>query len=103
MKDKFIKKRLETRINFFDPIKRSKLKTSESVNKKVMVKRLDKRLTEYKQQRNLNFQLLVQAHSLEQKVSMKLLMSFPLTPMPLSVEASNRMLLKTDKQKGCAI
>ena len=103
MKDKFIKKRLETRINFFDPIKRSKLKTSESVNKKVMVKRSDKRLTEYKQQRNLNFQLLVQAHSLEQKVSMKLLMSFPLTPMPLSVEASNRMLLKTDKQKGCAI
>ena len=28
MKDKFIRGRLATRINFFDPIKRSKLKTS---------------------------------------------------------------------------
>ena len=38
MKVKFIRERLETRINFFDPIKISKLKTSESANKKVMVK-----------------------------------------------------------------
>ena len=38
MKVKFIRERLETRINFFDPIKISKLKTFESTNKKDMVK-----------------------------------------------------------------
>ena len=50
MKDNFIKKRLDTRINFFNTIKRSKLKTFASTSKKVMVKTSDKRLTEYKQQ-----------------------------------------------------
>ena len=98
MKDKFIKEHLETRINFFDPIKRSKLKTFESVNKNVIVKKSDERLIEYKQQGNLAFQ--VQAQSLEEKVNMKLLMSFPLTPVPLSTGTSDRMFLKTDEAKG---
>ena len=31
---------------------------------------------------------------------MKILMSFPLTPEPLSIRTSNGMLLKTDKAKG---
>ena len=31
---------------------------------------------------------------------MKLLMSFPLTPVQLSIATSDRMLLKTDKAKG---
>ena len=47
MKDIIIE-RLETHINFLDSIKRSKLKTFESANKKVMVKTSDKRLIEYK-------------------------------------------------------
>ena len=95
MKDKFIRERLATRINFFDPIKRSKLKTFESVNKKVMVKTSDTRLIEYKQQGNLAFQL-----SLDEKVNMKLLMSFPLTPVPLSIGTRDGMLLKRGKAKG---
>ena len=100
MKDKFIRGFLVTCINFFDPIKRSNLKTFESANKKVMVKTSDKRLIENKQQGNLAFQLLVQAQSLDEKVNMKLFMSFPLTPVPLSIGTSNGMLLKTDKAKG---
>ena len=48
MKDNIIIERLETHINFLDSIKRSKLKTFESANKKVMVKTSDKRLIEYK-------------------------------------------------------
>ena len=47
MKDNIIIERLETHINFLDSIKRSKLKTFESANKKVMVKTSDKRLIEY--------------------------------------------------------
>ena len=100
MKDKFIRERLATRINFFDPIKRSKLKIFESANKKVMVKTSDKRLIENKQQGNLAFQLLVQAQSLDEKVNMKLFMSFPLTPVPLSIGTRDGMLLKTGKAKG---
>ena len=38
MKVTFIRERLETRINFFDPINTSKLKIFESANKKFMVK-----------------------------------------------------------------
>ena len=98
MKDKFIRERLATRINSFDPIKRSKLKTF--ANKKVMVKTLDKRLIEYKQQGNLAFQLLVQAQSLDEKINLKLLMSFPLNPVLLSIGTSDGMLLKTDNAKG---
>ena len=93
MKDKFIRERLETRINFFDLIKRPRLKTFESANKKVMVKTSGKRLIEYKQQGNLAFQLLVQAQSLDEKVNMKLLVSFPLTPVSLSIGTSEGMLL----------
>ena len=39
IKDKFIRECLETSINFFDPIEKSKL-TFESSNKKVMVKQI---------------------------------------------------------------
>ena len=39
---------------------------------------------------------MVQAQSLEEKVNMKLLISFPLIPVSLS----DRMLLKTDQAKG---
>ena len=35
MKDKFIKERFKTHINFFDLIKRSKLKTFENVDKRL--------------------------------------------------------------------
>ena len=100
MKDNIIIERLETHINFLDSIKRSKLKTFESANKKVMVKTSDKRLIEYKQQGNLAFQPLAQAEYLDEKVNMKLLMSFPITPVPLSIGTSNAMLLKTDRAKG---
>ena len=65
-----------------------------------MGKTSEKRLIEYKQQENLAFKLWVQAHSLDGKVNMKLLMLFPLPPVPLSIGTSNSMILKTDKAKG---
>ena len=43
---------------------------------------------------------MVQAQSLEEKVNMKLLISFPLIPVSLSIGTSDRMLLKTDQAKG---
>ena len=70
MKKKFIKEHLETRINVFRPNKRSKLKNFEMTNKKVMVKRQDKRVIKYNQQGNLDFQILVQAQSLDEKINM---------------------------------
>ena len=45
MKDKFIKECLETHLNFLDPIKRSKVKTFESADKKFMVNTSDKKLS----------------------------------------------------------
>ena len=40
-------------------------------------------MTEYKQQGNIAFQLLVQAQSLDEKVDMSLLMAYPLSPVAL--------------------
>ena len=65
-----------------------------------MVKTSDKRLIEYKQQGNLAFHLSVQAQSLDEKVNTKLLMSVPLTPVPLSIGTTDGMLMKTNKTKG---
>ena len=49
---------------------------------------------------NLAFDLLVQAQSLDEKINMKLLISFPLTPEPLRIGTSDGILLKTDNAKG---
>ena len=65
-----------------------------------MVKTSDKRLIKYKQQGNLAFQFFIQTQCLGEKENMKLLMSFPLTPVPLSIGTSDGMLLKKNKAKG---
>ena len=83
MKDKFIKERLKI-----------KVKNIWKCRQKVMVKTSDKRLIKYKQQGNLAFQFLIQTQCLGEKENMKLLMSFPLTPVPLSIGTSDGMLLK---------
>ena len=90
MKGNSIKERLENCINFFDPIKRLKLKSIESANRMALAKTSDKKLTEYKQEGNLAFQLLAQAQSVDEKVNMKLLMSFLLTSVPLSIETLSK-------------
>ena len=90
MKDNSINERLETCTNFFDPIKRSKLKTFESVNQIVLAKASDKKLTDYKRERNLAFQLLVQAQYLDEKVNVKLLMSLILTLVLLRIETLSK-------------
>ena len=56
-------------------------------------------MIEYRQQGNLAFQILVQAQSLDEKENMKLLMSFPLTPVPLGIRTSCGMLFQRDKAK----
>ena len=85
MKDKFIKERFETRITFFDSITISKLKIFESANKRLWSRHQIKDILNYKQQENIAFQLLVQGQCLDEKVNMKLLMSFSLTPVLLSI------------------
>ena len=42
---------------------------------------------------------MVQAHSLDETANMKLLMAFPLTPVPLIIGKSDGILLKVDKAK----
>ena len=54
------------------------------------------KLIEYKQQGNITFKLLVQSQSPEEKISMKELMMYPLTPIPYSVGTADGMLLKTE-------
>ena len=76
------------------------LKTIVHQNKTAKVLTSKNKLIEYKQQGNIAFKLLVQSQSLEEKISMKELMTYPLTPIPYSIGTAYNMLLKTEKSKG---
>ena len=64
------------------------------MGKASVVKTLSNREALYKQQANVAFQLLVLLQKQSEKIDMRELMKYPLTPMP------DGYLLKTDKSKG---
>ena len=61
------------------------------MGKESVVKTLSNREALYKQQANVAFQLLVLLQKQSEKINMRELMKYPLTPMP------DGYLLKTDK------
>ena len=89
-KEQFIKERLLKKEDFFEPLKRKITKLLTTRNK----------IIEYKRQGNNAFGLLVQSQCQEEKISKTELMTYPLTPIPCSIDAADGLLLKTDKAKG---
>ena len=85
--------------DIFEPITRMNLKSFVYVNKTVKVLTSKNKLIEYKQQGYIAFKLLVQSQSLEEKIGMKELMTYPFTPIPYSTGTADAMLLKTEKSK----
>ena len=94
----FISERLEKH-EFFDPIKRLNLKTSE-LAKKTTIKSSQNKIIEYRQQSNIVFQLLVRSQCDDLRIDLKELLAYPLTPVPYSIATSDGFLNKTDKSKG---
>ena len=73
--------------DFFEPITRMNLKTFVHQNKVTKVFTSNNKLIKYKQQ----------SQSLEEKISMKELMTYLLTPIPYSIGTADGKLLKTGK------
>jgi len=99
-KEQFIKERLVAKEKFFEPIKRLNLKTFDSMGKAVKLTTSAKKVVEYKQQGNVAFQLLAKLQTQTQKMDLRKLMQYPLTPVPYSIGLADGFLAKTDKSKA---
>ena len=99
-KEAFIRDRLEKNDNFFEPIKRLNRKTLGDMNKKLKVTTANNKVVQYKQQRNIAFQLFVKSQSQGLQLDLKELMTYPLTPVLFSTGTADGFLAKIDKSKS---
>ena len=96
-KEKFITERLDTGEHFFEPVKRLNLKVMADTSKRVTLKSTQNKVTEYKHQGNVAFQLLVKSQEGDLNMDLKQLMTYQLTPVPYSLGTADGFLAKTDK------
>ena len=99
-KKKFIEERLMEKKDIFDPIHQLKLKTMAETSKKGKLRSKNNKVTEFKQQSNVAFQLLVKSQQGNIDVDLQELMSFQLTAVPYSLGTSDGFLVKTDKSSS---
>lgn len=70
------------------------------MKKTIKVKTSQRKIIEYKQQGDIAFQLMVKAQSSGNKLDLREIMKYPLTPVPYSLGTSDGFFAKTDKSKG---
>ena len=99
-KEIFIKDRLNANENFFNPVKKLKLKTMADANKKTKLKTKDNKIIELKQHGNIAFQLLVKSQNMNVNLDLQSVMKYQLTPVPSSLGSPDGFLAKTNKAKG---
>ena len=92
-RDKFIASRLQTRQDFFEPVKRLNLKTLEDTNKVVKMKASKSQAIRYKEQGTIAFKLLVKTQTEDIHLNMRELMSYPLTTLPFSIGTGKFQIL----------
>ena len=106
--DEFVETRLkidiryERQLDFFCPIGRKNLKTMSNMTKMVKLKSSQNKTVEYKNQKNIAFQLLIKCQELDVKVDLREVMKYSLTPVPHSLATADGFPAKTDKSKGFA-
>ena len=96
-KEAFIEDRLMKNENFFNPVKKLKLKTMAHKNKKVKIAAGKNKVIEVKQHSNIAFQLLVKSQSLGKSLDLFEVMKFQLTPVPPWLGTADGFLNKTNK------
>ena len=71
------------------------------MNKSVKLTTSKNKTIEYKQQGNIAFHLLVKSQELpdEENLDLRMLLTYPLTPVPYSIRLADGFLAKTDKSK----
>lgn len=99
-RDKFIESRLKHGVDFFEPVKRLRLKSLSDMNKVTKVTTSKNKVMQFKQQGNVAFHLLVRSQNQGLQLDLKELMTFPLTPVPYSLATPDGYFAKTDKSKG---
>ena len=99
-KSVFIETRLKENSNFFEPVKKLKLKTMANTSKSVKIKTTGNKVIELKQQGNIAFQLLMKLQGLDLSIDLQEVMSFQLTPIPSCLGTPDGFLNKTNKAMG---
>ena len=87
-KEKFVSEKLqkddddEEGPDFFDRLKKLKLKSMEKVNKKVKLTTAQGNVIKYQEQGDVAFQILVKSQLLSQPIDIDELMTYSITPVP---------------------
>ena len=81
-KQKFIDERLKQNDKFFEPIKRTNLKTMGDISKRVKLTTSQNKVVELKQQGSIAFQLLLKSQKLNVGLDLRETMKYQLTPVP---------------------
>lgn len=99
-RNEFIEERITKGENFFQPIKRKRLKTLTDMSKVKRMRSTNNKIVQFKQQGNIAFNLLVKSENQGVNINFEELMSYPLTPVPYSLATADGSLAKTDKSKA---
>ena len=99
-REEFVQERLLKNKNFFEPIKKLKLKTMSDLKKTTKLKPTENKVIMYKEQGSLAFQLLVKAQTLNLQIDLQEVMTYQLTPVPYSLGTPDGALCKTNKAGG---
>ena len=99
-RERFVVDRLEKGENFFEPVKKLRLKTMDHMNKSVKVNNSQNKVVEYRTQSNVITKLLVKSLEENVTIDMAKLMKYYLTPIPYSIGTAVGFLSKTDKSKS---
>lgn len=98
--DNFTDQRLRTGRDFFEPVKRLNLKTLSDTKKGSKTTAVKNKVTQFKQQANVAFQLLIKSQKTGLQLDLRELMTYQLTPVPYSLATADGYLAKTDKAKA---
>ena len=99
-RDNFIENRLKHNTDFFEPIKRNKLKTLGDMHKKLIIKSPNNKICQYKQQGNIALHLFLKCQQLGIKLQIDELVKYPMTPVPYSIATADGFFCKTEKSKA---
>ena len=83
--------------DFFDRLKKLKLKSMEKVNKKVKLTTAQGNVIKYQEQGDVAFQILVKSQLLSQPVDIEELMTYSITPVPHCLGTPDGYMAKTNK------
>ena len=90
----------DNNVDFFDAVRKLKLKSMADISKKIQITTKQKNVVELKQQGNIIFQLLMKAQNRGMSIDLENIMRFQLTPVLYSLGIADCHLAKANKAKA---